>query len=130
MYFYTPNHWLKSLFSQLCLLAAWETDPAVLQDGEGSSVSAPGLNVETAETRCVGGLHCVASERACRYMGNTSTKATSLPAHAQICSTLRTGRGSSITDERRLQGADIWVKIHTPLCYSSLTSPPKSPPPG
>lgn len=74
MYFYTPNHWLKSLFSQLCLLAAWETDPAVLHDGEGSSVSAPGLNVETAETRCVGGLHCVASERVCRYMGNTSNK--------------------------------------------------------
>lgn len=25
MYFYTPNHWLKSLFSQLCLLAAWSS---------------------------------------------------------------------------------------------------------
>lgn len=47
MYFYTPDHWLKSLFSQPCLLAARETDPAVLQDGEGSSVSAPGQNEET-----------------------------------------------------------------------------------
>lgn len=46
-------------------------------------------------------------------------------------SSLLMGRGSTILAKTRLQVADnIWVKTHTQLHYFSLTSPPKSPPPG